>query len=237
MESINSVDNQELHLIDIKIIKEGEIYFETTDLAKMRKLIDEAVNNLEGYISKEDEYTYNDRISQILIIRVPAENFDKLVSETSKGVNRFDSKGIQVKDVTEEYLDIELRLKIKKETENRFRQLLAKANTVDEILSIEKEIGELRTDIESIEERLKYLQNRISYSTLSVTIYERVSTPVGFASKFGAGLKNGWNNFIWFLIGLINIWPFIGLLGIIGIMAFRRKRKTRKAALTNSDHE
>lgn len=235
-ESEKRAGKQELQVIDRKIIKEGEIHFETSDLAKTRKLIDEAIKELKGYISKEDEYTYNDRIAQSLIIRVPAENFDKLVADISKGVKRFDRKRIQARDVTEEYLDIELRIKIKKETESRYRELLSKAKTVEEILSIEKQIGELRAEIESIEGRLKYLQNRLSYSTLTVAFYERVSTPVSFSSKLGVGLKNGWNNFVWFLIGLVNIWPFIllGSFGIVGIIAFRRKRKTKKAALANS---
>ncbi len=234
--STEPTGKQELRVIDRKLIKEGEIHFETSDLVKTRKLIDKAIKELEGYISKEDEYTYSDRIAQSLIIRVPAESFDKLVAEISKGAKRFDSKRIQARDVTEEYLDIELRLKIKKETENRYRELLTKAKTVEEMLSIEKQIGELRAEIESIEGRLKYLQNRISYSTLTVAFYERVSTPVGFSSKLGMGLKNGWNNFVWFLIGLVNIWPFIllGLFGIVGIIAFRRNRKTKKLVSADS---
>lgn len=234
--STEPTGKQELRVIDRKLIKEGEIHFETSDLVKTRKLIDKAIKELEGYISKEDEYTYSDRIAQSLIIRVPAESFDKLVAEISKGAKRFDSKRIQARDVTEEYLDIELRLKIKKETENRYRELLTKAKTVEEMLSIEKQIGELRAEIESIEGRLKYLQNRISYSTLTVAFYERVSTPVCFSSKLGMGLKNGWNNFVWFLIGLVNIWPFIllGLFGIVGIIAFRRNRKTKKLVSADS---
>lgn len=230
--SKNTDNNQKLAVIDRKIIKEGSIDFETTDIVKTRNLIDEAIKKLGGYISEENEYTHGDRISQNLMIRIPADNFDKLVSEISKGVKRFERKSIQLKDVTEEYLDIELRLKIKKETENRFRQLLTKANTVDEILSIEKQIGELRADIESIEGRLKYLQNQISYSSLSVNFYELVSTALGFSSKFGAGLKNGWNKFVRFLIILVNAWPFIfiGLLVIVYLVAFRKKRKAKNAA-------
>lgn len=233
----NSIDNQALHVIDRKIIKEGSIDFETTDIAKTRNLIDEVIKKLGGYISEENEYTQGNRISQNLTVRIPADKFDELVSEISKGVKRFERKSIQLKDVTEEYLDIELRLKIKKETENRYRELLTKANTVNEILSIEKQTGELRADIESIEGRLKYLQNQISFSSLSVTFYELISTPVGFSSGLGVGLKNGWNNFIKFLIVLVNAWPFliIGLLVIIGLIAARKKRKTQKAALVKSE--
>lgn len=236
-DSKNSFDNQELNVIDRKIIKEGSIDFETTDIAKTRNIIDEAIKKLGGYISEENEYTQGNRISQNLIVRIPADKFDELVSEISKGVKRFERKSIQLKDVTEEYLDIELRLKIKKETENRFRELLTKANTVNEILSIEKQKGELRADIESIEGRLKYLQNQISFSSLSVTFYELISTPVGFSSGLGVSLQNGWNNFIKFLIVLVNAWPFliIGLLVIIGLIATRKKRNTLKAVLVKSE--
>ena len=223
-------DKPVLPSLDRKIIKEGEIHFETSDLDETRQRITASVTSLEGYISKENQYTYNDRISQTLEIRVPSGNFDKLIEDISKGVERFDTKRIQATDVTEEYLDIELRMRIKKETENRYRELLAKAQTVEEILSIEKQIGELRAEIESIEGRLKYLKDQISYSTLTVTFYEMVSTPVSFTSKLGVGLKNGWNNFIWFLIGLVNVWPFIllGSFGVLGIIAYRKRRKAGK---------
>ena len=223
-------DKPVLPSLDRKIIKEGEIHFETSDLDETRQRITASVTSLEGYISKENQYTYNDRISQTLEIRVPSGNFDKLIEDISKGVERFDTKRIQATDVTEEYLDIGLRMRIKKETENRYRELLAKAQTVEEILSIEKQIGELRAEIESIEGRLKYLKDQISYSTLTVTFYEMVSTPVSFTSKLGVGLKNGWNNFIWFLIGLVNVWPFIllGSFGVLGIIAYRKRRKARK---------
>ena len=223
-------DKPVLPSLDRKIIKEGEIHFETSDLDETRQRITASVTSLEGYISKENQYTYNDRISQTLEIRVPSGNFDKLIEDISKGVERFDMKRVQATDVTEEYLDIELRMRIKKETENRYRELLAKAQTVEEILSIEKQIGELRAEIESIEGRLKYLKDQISYSTLTVTFYEMVSTPVSFTSKLGVGLKNGWNNFIWFLIGLVNVWPFIllGSFGVLGIIAYRKRRKAGK---------
>ena len=162
-----------------------------------------------------------------MVIRVSADSFDALVKDVTNGVKKFDQKRIDARDVTEEFLDITARLKIKKETEQRYRQLLARANSVKDILAIERQIEVLRSDIESIEGRLKYLKNQVSFSTLTVTFYETVSTPMGFAAKFATGLKNGWNNFVWFLVGIVNIWPFI-LLGIGGVFGIRFYRKRRK---------
>ena len=221
---------QEQLPIDKKLIKEGDIYFESVNLSETRKQINEAIKKYDAYIAKENEQTYGNRISQTLVIRVPAVSFDDLVAEISRGINKFDSKSIETTDVTEEYLDIELRITIKKETEARYRQLLTQAKTVKDILAIEEQIGKLRAEIESIEGRLKYLQDRIAYSTLTVTFYEKISAPIGFSSQFSRGLQNGWKHFVWFVIGLINIWPFIllGLLGIFGIGAYRKRRKTKK---------
>ena len=221
---------QERLPIDKKLIKEGDIYFESAKLSETRKQINEAVKRFDAYISKENEQTYRNRMSQTLVIRVPAVHFDDLVAEISRGVKKFDRKSIETTDVTEEYLDIELRITIKKETEARYRQLLTQAKTVKDILAIEEQIGKLRAEIESIEGRLKYLQDRIAYSTLTVTFYEKISAPIGFSSKFSLGLQNGWKNFVWFVIGLVHIWPFIllALLGIFGIGVYRRKRKIQR---------
>jgi len=120
-------------------------------MASTRKQILESVDKYEGYIASDEEYKYKGGISNTIVIRVPAENFDELLADATKGVSKFDSKNITVKDVTEEFLDIQARLKTKKELENRYLELLKKAKSVPEILEVERQLGQLRADIESIE--------------------------------------------------------------------------------------
>lgn len=97
---------------------------------------------------------------------------------------------------------------------------------MSEILEIEKYSGQLRTEIESIEGRLKYLQDRVSVSTLTMTFYESIPNETEFGKKIKNGFRTGWDNLIWFFIGLINIWPFMfGLIGLIfGIKKYRKKK-------------
>ena len=97
---------------------------------------------------------------------------------------------------------------------------------VTEILDIEKQIGQLRSEIESIEGRLKYLQNRVSFSTLTMTFYESIPNETKFGQKFKNGFRNGWDNLIWFFVVLTNIWPFIliGLGLIVGIKIYRKRK-------------
>ncbi len=211
---------------DRKLIKEGHVAFETDDLVFTRKIIIKAVNKHGAYVSSDMEYTSSGRKSNSLTIRVPADNFNKLLNDATEGVDRFESKEIHVKDVTEEFVDISARLKTKKELENRFLGLLKQANTVSEILEIEKQIAELRSDIESVEGRLKYLESRVSLATLNITFYENLPEESEFGNKLENGFRNGWENLIWFFVLIINIWPFIIVtLGlIIGIRLYKRRK-------------
>ena len=212
--------------VERKLIKEGRVEFETASLSATRKTIFEAVKKYEAYVSSDQEFKSPGRTSNTLIIRVPERHFDNLLSEATQGVDKFESKEINVKDVTEEFLDIQARLKTKKELEQRYLELLKQAKNVTEMLEIEKQIGQLRTEIESIEGRLNYLQDRVSFSTLTMTFYENIPYETEFGQKFKKGFKNGWDNLIWFFVALTNIWTFllIGLGLLIGIKLIRRKK-------------
>ena len=210
--------------IERKLIKEGLVEFETDSIMSTRKTVFLAVDKYKGYISSDQEYKSPGRTSNTIVIRVPAKDFDNLLNDATSGVDKFESKEINVEDVTEEFLDIQARLKTKKELEARFLDLLKQAETVTELLEIEKHIGELRSDIESIEGRLKYLKDQVSLSTLTMTFYQSNPNETEFGRKFKNGFRNGWENLIWFFVFLVNIWPFImiGLGLIIGIRFYRK---------------
>lgn len=210
--------------IERKLIKNGNLNFETDDLEATRRQILEAVKVNGAYTSDDQVNQSGDRINHTLEIRVPAGRFDSLVAAITKGVRHFDFKQITVNDVTEEFIDISARVKAKKEMEDRYLALLKQAKTVSNMLEIERELGNIRAEIESIEGRLRYLNDQVAFSTLSVTFYEKIRSQTAFGKHFREGFRNGWNNLIWFFIGLVNLWPFILVVGA-GIWLFRRWRK------------
>ncbi|TVZ55258.1 uncharacterized protein DUF4349 [Lutibacter sp. Hel_I_33_5] len=210
-----------------KLIKNGYVAFETYDLAKTKETINDNVKTYKGYISSDNEHKSDDRISSTINVRIPSESFDVFLSEISKGIERFDNKNINIRDVTEQFLDIESRLKNKKKLENKYLEILQKAKTVREILDVERELGKLRQDIESTEGRLKYLSNQVSFSTLNITFYKLEANQTSFGRKIKEGFKNGFNNLKSFFIGVINIWPFI-IIGFMVFYLFRKWRRKRK---------
>jgi hypothetical protein len=212
--------------IEQKIIKEGNLRFETTDLDATYTQIQNAVKTNNASIQNDTEGKDYGTVFRKLIIRVPSKNFDPFLTAISKGVSYFDNKEITSQDVTTEFIDIEARLKAKKVLENRYIELLKKANKVSEMLEIEAQLSTIREEIEAKQGQLNYMQNRVSFSTISVEFYKNVATDGGITTSYGTKIwnafKSGFNNLSSLFIGILNIWPFIAIL--FAILYFIRKR-------------
>lgn len=220
--------------IQQKIIKEGTLSFESDSIEKADRHIRNVVKNYQGYISNEwtNNYTYRDEIN--ITLRVPANQFEKVIEEISMGVGPYASKNITATDVTEEFIDLNARITTKKETEQRYRELLQKANKVSEILEIEDHITTLRADIESLEGRLRYLTDRVGLSTLTVTLFRsKIYNAQNNRNQFADGLENGWEGLIQFFVILTNAWPIL-LFGILLYWIINRMIKRRKTKKQNA---
>ena len=137
---------------------------------------------------------------------------------------RVDNRNIETSDVTEEFIDKEARIKTKKELENRYREILKQAKDVSDILSIEAQLNHVRSDIESMEGRLQYLKNQVAFSTLTLSFYEPVGAESALGAKTITAFANGWNMLVLFLIGLVNVWPFMLIIAAVLYIAVRRNR-------------
>jgi uncharacterized lipoprotein YmbA len=216
-----------------KLIKEGLVQFETSDIEKTRSQIMAAVAANNAYVSSDKQNNLADKVSYELTIRIPTAKFDAFLNSATRDVLYFDNKEIDVKDVTAEYLDNEARLKTKKEIELRYRQLLGKASTVKDVLSIEKELGDIRTEIESLEGQLKFLADQVQFSTLRINFYKNTSTPTVFTYQISAAFVRGWENLLAIFLLAIDIWPFL----LLGTGIWFGVRKLSKRKVKNADPE
>ena len=166
--------------IEQKLIKEAYLEFETQDLEKTHTNIMAFVKQHKGYVQDDGSNKYYDRISRQLTIRVPTKGFQPMMDALEKSVKHFDSKRISSKDVTEEFIDLEARLKAKRALEKRYMELLSKAKNVKEILEVERELSKIREAIEAKQGRLQYLQNKVSLSTINIVFYKTLATDGGF---------------------------------------------------------
>jgi hypothetical protein len=214
-----------------KIIKDGNMSIEVTDLQNSKKRVDSLVKLYNGYYAKESLNNYRRTISYNLKIRVPNNNFEKLVADVEKGKGKINSKEIDARDVTDEFIDVETRLNNKRSYLKRYNELLNKAKTIKDIVQIEDKISEIEEEIESSVARLKYLNDQVDYSTLTLNISSEVdekdSNKDGFLSELIDSLEKGWTGFVLFLIILVRLWPMF-LIAMAVIYIVRRARRKRR---------
>ena len=219
----NNIETETIY--ERKLTKNGSIRFETSNLDKTKQLITNAVASLNGYISNDNTSESDNRTENSLIVRIPADKADSLITVIESNASKIDYKSIDVQDVTEQFIDLDTRVRTKKEVETRYRELLARATSVEEMLKIEEQIGNIRTEIESAEGRLRYLSNQVQYSTLNVTFYEK-NSDFGFWKKMGNAFSNGWNSLLWLFVGIANLWAIILLIATVVVaIAHLTKRK------------
>lgn len=216
--------------IEAKIIKQGDLRFETNDLEKTYDQIRSAVKKYNATVQSDTEGKDYESLFRNITVRVPSKDFDVFIADISKGVGYFDKKEISSQDVTEEYIDIDARVKTKKVLELRYLELLKKATKVSEMLEIEKKLSEIREEIEAKEGQLKYMQNRVSMSTVTIAFYKPIAAESGVTVSYGTkiwnAIKSGFNGISSFFIGLLQVWPFIIIL--VGLFLLIRKRLKRR---------
>lgn len=213
-----------------KIIKTAHLDFETQELDKTHEKIIGLTKQYKGLVQSDNSgKTYN-RIYRNVSLRVPSENFQLVVDGISEGVAFFDRREITRQDVTEEFVDIQARLKAKKELENRYIELLKKAKNVKEMLEIERELSQIREEIEAKEGRLKFLESRVSMSTINISFYKttvETGVRVSYGAKMANSLKGGWEGVSVFFLGILYLWPLF-LIAIIVILIVRKLIKKSK---------
>ncbi|WP_228406115.1 DUF4349 domain-containing protein [Chryseobacterium sp. YR221] len=222
---------KKIDTISRKVIKNGDMRIQVGDIKKAQSQINDILNKNKAYIQKEQFQNTDTDDHLDLTIRVPHKNFDELVNSFSNGVGSVLSKNISSNDVTEEYTDISIKLANKKIYLEKYRDMLKSAATTKDMLEIQENIRELEDEIDVAEGRLRFIDDRVNYSTLEVSLYKEkvrssATSKIGFGSRFIDSLTEGWNGFVSFFLGIISLWPYFLLLPFIVFLW--RKWKSRK---------
>jgi hypothetical protein len=143
-----------------------------------------AVFNLEDSLHKAESLPdqYGGYISNMtenqLVLRIPSKNLRKVMAELGEYGN-VEHRTLRAMDVTAEFTDIESRIKALEETQKQLLELLSKSRNVQEALQVRQALDNITTQLEVLKGRMRQLSNQISFSTLTVNLYERgPHTPV-----------------------------------------------------------
>ena len=238
---------------DRKLIRTFRINAETEELDTLLTALDKKIAELDGYVETREVYngsTYASRRYRHadLTIRIPAENVDGFV-EHVKGASNVVSSNESIDDVTLTYVDTESRVKALETERDRLLELMAKAETMADLLEVESRLTDVRYELESYASRLKALENQVSYATVHLAISEvQEYTPVAekttwqrIAEGFVDSLEGIWDGaveiFVWVLANSPSLVLFGGIGTVVVIFLRKRKKQVKKAPRKNEKSE
>lgn len=221
-----------------KLIKTVNLTAETEDLTATMTNVEKKVGELGGYIESSNVYNgagysgYQETRSADLTIRIPVGNLDEFV-ESVEGSNNITRKSLNVQDITLSYVDTQSRKNALKTEESRLLEILKSAETVEDLVTIEDKLADVRYELESIESQLRSYDNQVDYSTVYLNLEEVVRfTPVEKENAFtrmGKGfmenLADVGSGIVEFFVWLISHLPVIilALLVVVIIVLIIKK--------------
>jgi hypothetical protein len=223
----------EINLTDQKIIRNGSMTLSVADALEARNQLAALLDKHKAYIGNEQLDNNDYQTNYIIQLRVPAENLDALIGDIESIRGTVTYKSIQARDVTEEYIDLETRLKNKQAYLDQYRALLKNARTMEDILKVQEQIRALEEEIESFTGRLKYLNSQVALSTLDLTINQtkdyvfRPDRKINFFERLKESISGGWYGFVKFSLDLLVLWPFLILIAVM-VWIWRRIRRNRR---------
>lgn len=228
----------EIDLKTRKIIKSAELELKVDDFLETFGAVQDIVESEGGFIADSSTYkSEQDTMSGDVTIRIHPDRFVSLIDKI-KELGELEYQRISGEDITQEYYDLEARLKSKEEMEKRLIELLAKqTRSVKDLLEVERELGRVREEIESMKGTLRYYDNLVGLSTVRLNMYEPEPLALSASRIFGpikealrdslVILSESLAAMIYFLMVVIP-WAILGICLFYIIRAIVRKNRKKK---------
>lgn len=155
------------------VIYHANLQIEVKDLKTVQSNISKLTNDIGGYIIEQNVFSYGDeRYEGSIVARIPQKNFNAFLKKIEDYSIKVEQRTLTGQDVTEEYVDLESRLKSQQLVEKRLTQFMNDAKDTKNLLEISKELARVQEEIEAIKGRMKYLENQTSLSTVTIHLTE-----------------------------------------------------------------
>lgn len=239
-----------------KLIRNVDMTVETEAFDELLQNVQKRIASFGGYVESSDVYNgsgYYDGYSSLrsanLTARIPAEKLDEFLSLVSE-MSNVTRKNESVTDVTLQYVDMQSHKEALLAEQKRLLELMEQAESIDDIISLESRLSEVRYQIESMESQLRTFDNQVSYSTVYLYVEEvKKYTPVeepGRLQKMTEGfvdsLHGVGNGFLDFCIGFVIVLPYLVVWAIViallvWIVRLIVKRSRKKQEIRNQKRQ
>jgi hypothetical protein len=222
--------------IDRKIVKNGYMTLEVNDIAAAITGVAAMAEDLNGYVVSSNKSGDKDATYGQIIIRVPSGSFDIAFDRLRHLAVNVPNESTTSEDVTEQYTDLQAQLRNYEATEAQYLEILKKADKVEDILAVQKELSNVRGQIEQVKGRIQYIERTSDMALITVDL-QKVKPIGGTAWSVLETLKSAARGLVSFgkVLADIVIWLAIfspvWIIILVVVLYFTRWRKA-KATVT-----
>jgi murein DD-endopeptidase MepM/ murein hydrolase activator NlpD len=232
-----------------KVIRDAELTIEIESPADAQRKLASVAESHGGFVvtseSRQDSRAGGTRGAQIVVLemRVPAAQFDAVLNAAHGVGGRVSGEKIAGKDVTEEYIDLEARLRAQRALESQVLEIMKRAQRVSDALEVNAQLAQVRSEIERLEGRRRFLENQSSLSTIKITLEPPAplvsAETTGFFSNVRRAFGDGVDFAAALTVGVIRIvvtlLPVALLLCLPAWLAWRFLRRRFRGAKSNEE--
>lgn len=228
-----------------KVIRSAELSIEVKSPAAAEAQVNALVERLGGYVASSERQVSADEgahaASRVrLSLRVPAERLEQALRDIERLGSGAQTEKIGSEDVTDEYIDVEARVTNQKRLEVQLAGLLAQASKIDDALRVHQELTSVRTEIDRLEGRKRFLETESSLAKISLSISPIAPVVAASSSEFMVNLRRAATDSMDLATGivlfgiragaiLLTVSVMLGL-PLLGVMRLLRRRQRRVAA-------
>ena len=247
--SLRDADNSEATTAatDRKIVRNADLTMEVASTNEAQHRVSSIAEAHGGFVvnseskQRESADPAQRTVDFKVMVRIPADQYGVALDEIKKLASNVLEEKSTGQDVTEEFIDLEARIKTQKALETQFLEIMQRANKIEDALEVQRQIAEVRTEIEKLEGRKRFLENRSSLATITVNIQAPrpiiATTPTGFGHSVREAISDsielGSGLFLFFVRALILMVPLLIFVvlpfALLIRYAVRRVRRIRLA--------
>jgi uncharacterized lipoprotein YehR (DUF1307 family) len=230
-----------------KIIYSAALTMEVEEIESAKTALKNAIHQSGSYILQFQDTKQSGEVGSTYTIKVPADGFMPFIDRIGEIKHSHFETNVNGKDVSEQYVDTESRLKAKQLVETRLLVMMEQATKADDLLKFSDQLSAVQEEIEVLKGRLRYLDHNVAYSTIELRLYQTdQSLYTASGEKKGLGAKmsdaltgsaetviDGLKLLLVFIAGAI---PVLLLLAIITapIVWFMKKKRGRASGGSNN---
>ncbi len=224
------------------VIYNANLSLEIKEYHKIEAIIQEKVAALGGYVVESSiYYSGEDRTNGHLVVKVPQKSFHSFINEVESESVKVNDRHVSGNDVTEEFVDLESRLRSKRVVEERLISFMEKADKTEDLLKISGDLARVQEEIEQVMGRMNYLKNNVDFSTVSISLTEKkvsvasiqsgdnLNTWVKAKSLFMDSINGLLSFFSFLVVALVGFSPiFVPLLVVLVFFLYVRRNRKNK---------